>query len=224
VTRTPPPSPSVTPTIPPTPSVTPTIPPTPSVTTSNPTPTPTISITPTITITPTRTPSVTPTKTPTPSVTRTPVQPSQTPTASPTRTPTPSVTPTRNNFTYRLSAEPLPGNFFPPEPNPGPWAGYEAVVNILVLPQAGTGLPPLTAHLWFNPLPETFIPSGPINLCIGGTSPSNQIASIEYNEAYVGTYFGVSTAANSRIYTTDFSGNPLIFPSIAGDSTIRIIR
>jgi hypothetical protein len=127
-------------------------------------------------------------------------------------------------FTYRLSAEVLPGNFFPPQPDPGPWAGYEEIVHTLVLNQAGTGLPPLTAHLWFNPLPASFVPSGPVPLCIGGTAANNQISNIDYNEAYVGTYFGVSTAANSRIYTTDFSGNPLIFPPIGSGVIYRIIR
>lgn len=192
---------------------------------SRPTPTPTSTVTPTISITPSNTPSVTPTKTPTPSVTKTPVTPSQTPTSSPTRTPTPTVTPTGNTFTYRLSAEISPGNFFPPVPDPGPWADYDGINITLVLPQGGTGITPLTANLWFNPVtPATYIAAGPLNLFIGGTSLSTQIALIEYNEVYVGTYFGVSTAANSRIYTTDYLGNPLKFPDVADSKNIRIIR
>jgi len=61
-------------------------------------------------------------------------------------------------------------------------------------------------------------------LAIGGTAPQNIISLFDFAEAYQGTYFGVSTAANSRIYTTDVAGNPLRFPNGGVPITYRIIQ
>jgi len=63
-----------------------------------------------------------------------------------------------------------------------------------------------------------------VYLKIGGTANENLISFFDFAQAYQGTYFGVSTAANSRIYTTDVFGNPLSFPSSGISQTYRIIR
>jgi hypothetical protein len=107
--------------------------------------------------------------------------------------------------------------------------GYEEVGHYLELPptynnSTYTGLPPLTAHLWFNPLPETLLPGGTVYLAISGINAVNIIDIIDFAQAYSGTYFGVSTAANSRIYTTDIHGDRLQVPLPGFNITYRIIQ
>jgi len=119
------------------------------------------------------------------------------------------------------------GNFFPPLP--GPWASYEEIGHYLFLPPSHndpdfTGVPSLTANLWFNPQPATLDFGGVVFLAISGMGPKNIISLFDFAEAYQGTYFGVSTAANSKIYTTDVHGNPLRFPTGGISITYRIIQ
>ena len=119
------------------------------------------------------------------------------------------------------------GNYFPPLPSP--WSDYEEIGHYLTLPPDNndpvfTGVPSLTAHLWFNPKPATFEFGGVVFLAISGTNPKNIISFFDFADAYQGTYFGVSTAANSRIYTTDVDGNPLMFPTGGISKVYRIIQ
>jgi len=100
-----------------------------------------------------------------------------------------------------------------------PYENYAGVTFELIRNQSGTGVPLITAFMYFVPNPiQTFVPGGIFYILVNnGTGPLNPNCAVAYsdsfNNIYGDTYFGIATA-NS----VDINGKPIIGPIIYVDA------